>query len=840
MLHRLGVEVKSGSPRSCACPLCQAGSLRLYDDNIASFWLFCPSCRFSGDGIHLYAAFHKLDVGTAVRRMVREGAFPPETDVSEYQIDRYVARISDPWQTFQNFVARASTAYEGVGVSRSHGALLRRYGLWRGYGTEERKQPLSKFIGGSTKTAVKDLPASTGSTLHHTTYRGGVGSVLIVPSYDLPGRPRAVYVLAESGQAIKELNIRPGGSPGYSDHGLALLDSVGDSEDVYAVRDLLLALHLQAATFATRPDPLPIVVWTERTDFAWNTLRGKNIHFWQPYADSHVFKAALRFPSATVSFSPDFPLRPSARQIEEYVSSVSPAGFIDQVRQNSNSPYVALLREIEKDRGVGVCLLEDIRLTERQEAMLIDGCKPKDREKIREVLDVGRTGQPFVFEGRVIIETDEGLFEQRGGSGLGEQIADIQIVPELNFRYSETDRTDLSGYVLFKGERIAFWEDRAHIDRNPARWVEKLLMDQGYAQPVIHSRYRKKLLQLAIARHRPPTTRALERVGWDESGQLLLPRLRIADGKVEAQVPARVPVPDEQPGHTLEPIAKLPAALFRKAVKKDGSVRFFWAFSVALLRNLLAPQLGWKTVPVGVAGENQKDGPLGQLCRAYGLEIAEFYRNTLPPPVHHMPRILRTTPRRQILIHNLIEDRRDDPIFFNLRESAIPPVALHRAAILIGPPSGPFDIQEVADLPDLLPHFIAWMQADAFAMPAAPEPILQLTQNLGNWLRIHATLDFVDGLIEEVEGLIYHTPSSLTERTVGSAFLKVCENLGGQRALDIEHREDGSIVIDLAEVARLCKILQFPVPPFDEIAESLTRMNRLRSLSNKRMVVAPE
>ena len=508
LLAETGTAVKDGLPTRADCPLCH-GNLYQYPDPIGGAWYACTGCKFAGDNVELFMRAKKLtDAELAVRDMVTRNCFlekPSALKITQYLRDVLHIRkvVTRFWETCQQ---------NGEMLKASQGlvSVYQKYGIWPGYHIAGWSDRIGQHVGGTTKQEIRKLPIAYGGTLSREIAPFDKTPVMVVPAYDLPGRIRAFQFFTAKGHSLKEMNIRPGGDPGYSDTGLCLFDNVfSDTQPdaVYAVRDTIIGLQLQMRHSMWTSKRLPLVTWHSGTTSAWTSLRSGKLVLWDFEITEAMLVAAITH-DALVTTKPDHSyVKP------EKLEAMTDVQFL-AIMQNTARSWPEAVRDYLLARIDHAALIaERLRLLPAQQSLVLSLCTPKQQTLLQPALAAASVPKEFGFSGHAVVEAADGYYEA-GEQTEETRISSVKLLIQRQLRYTRSDRVFIEGLLLDGNQQMTFKADKESVAKDPAGWLEKTAMDAGWPQPVIHSKYRKTLLDLALAYCKPPTVNVTETLGW--------------------------------------------------------------------------------------------------------------------------------------------------------------------------------------------------------------------------------------------------------------------------------------------------------------------------------------
>ena len=282
---------------STTCPFCRQDTLRVYVSPIdGGRWYSCSVCHFKGDSIEFYQNAHELsDIRDAVLELSARNILPlSKTELSVDVIGRYVKEYVQRRKRFDTLAADAKKQLRNLDSKQLD--ILHKFNLWDGYKSGKWGASLTGVVGMGVVSMVRDA----GFTMPHR----GFTRFLVIPYYDVPGRISSMLLINKSGRRHR-IYANPEGA--MQDDGLMMLDTLDThNETVIAIRDPLLAVHLQRRTGNFTDKPLQLVVYDTQTNRAWQTVHARRLIYWEKENDIGLYAQAVMHPRAYVATKPGF------------------------------------------------------------------------------------------------------------------------------------------------------------------------------------------------------------------------------------------------------------------------------------------------------------------------------------------------------------------------------------------------------------------------------------------------------------------------------------------------------------------------------------------------------
>jgi hypothetical protein len=522
-------------PDITACPLCKRPSLTVYKDPLSakSNWLRCGYCRFSGDTIELFQRISRSATLLEAIHMARKnGLCSASADkITPGNIQGYT-------ETYPDFRGRVSDVWDKLsrGTVENPSPELIRYAqskhLWHGWLTGPHRR-LSRFMGGADRHKVDELFLANFN--RRALPKRGFGVVLAAAYQDVPGRICGMTFMGVEEDLHVPLPPFKIESP---EGGLAMLDSLdGVEKTVYAIPRLDFALQFHRLNFTNQEAPLKMVVYNDNTRDAWNAVNAERVIFWSDEIDWRLFKQAKR-KDGWISDQPR--LRVSKRNANIYTKDTSPEAMIGMLNVSA-VPWARFLAGwlTDKQRSPADLqgTLSSLCLTDLEAQRVIDECPGKQRDDLKRLLDdTVIKGPESVYLNRqtIVVRPDGWYSTNKAGDSL---------VTDAIVRLS-CEATDVGiggvfweGEIQYRDKRIAFAGEPFHeIDKDPRAWLQDKTARAGMGYPRFDKSWTKHFTNL-VKSFSPEyrKTQVTDRLGLNDSGDILFPCFSMHDGNIMTQ-----------------------------------------------------------------------------------------------------------------------------------------------------------------------------------------------------------------------------------------------------------------------------------------------------------------
>lgn len=618
VLPLLGIMSHEGSiPLVTGCPLCHGHRLIIFDDTrFGGNWHHCSDCHSTGDMISLAARHWGSDVYATVRKLADAGCTIPEEHTAEARIANYARWLPGIQENCRKLQKDACDAIHLGQVKVNY--VLQQLGVPADQMKTYWPKRMGRFMGGADRARVYQTFFKPDDNWYKMQrgrrfFKGkGWRDVITIPFHTLPGqcsgwlfvgrqaRQDVDYafhivdtettdnVLVESGLCMYDV----------LDTETARRDKFGDT--IFVFNDPVHALKLQARHLRDSTLPLPVVgTYNARVPRQtcvreliahdiWRTRPDKKFIFWGPVLSADLFDMASRANGhVCVSKTP------------MYLGRKPPYVWLSLIQKNATHWTAALesyLRVLPEDKAVA--LLSSLRIAPEQ----MQQFKVKCADDVKQLLDRVRHRvqalSTATVNGKTIFESEQGWYVS---GKRPECITNTIIRIEKVLCMADDPDADVyySGRILCDGEAFEFQEPMARIEKNPGAWLKKKMLTESGKFVVVKQGWNKFLLDIARQFHEPQVIREDGRFGWKaHESCFALPRFSVHVGGEVVNEPAHI-VDEWAPGVSLEAGDVPDLSLL---LRDTPSNRLFWAATICIASNVLAPAVGQRPAGLGLIG----------------------------------------------------------------------------------------------------------------------------------------------------------------------------------------------------------------------------------------------
>lgn len=443
--------------------------------------------------------------------------------------------------------------------------------------------------------------------------QGGYGSVqfqgrgwdklLVIPYWDLPGRICGFLCIGREGNCYDDWRYVRTTAPN-NEAGLGMLPMLlqgnharlGGTKFIFTDPEMAIRFHVRNVRTTSVNLPLACT-WHEpntTTKDVWRWFGKDKLVFWGPDR-LLTLKQAKQADGRIALYDADY------ESMLRNVSNLLPVERLLRMKSLAVPWQSALHRYIEEhdDTTVEEALL-DLDLTGRHLTEFIAVCPSHIQERLSQFLPANRIAKQITFEGRVIVERNDGWYLQKTNEQLCNAIIRIDQVLTTESRKSYNQ-----GVILFNGEEYPFTAPAKEMDNGMFEWVRDYLRDEVQAGIFeYYPSWNTRAIHLALKFHTPDTTSGVDVIGWDEGNrQFNFPKFSIAAGGDVStdftclynnlRVPGRqLAIPDGIPRSELQALAE-----------PNPETAIVWATAACVIANLIAPAVNRNHVPVLFDGE---------------------------------------------------------------------------------------------------------------------------------------------------------------------------------------------------------------------------------------------
>lgn len=726
ILQSVSSPVKQQLPSSTTCPFCHVDTLRVYVSPLdGGRWYSCTACRFKGDSIEFYQRAHDLtDIKDSVLELSARNILPMrKEELTPDVIARYIEAYVQRRKSFDELILESRKQLLNLDTKQLD--LLHTYHLWDGYRMGGWDKHLSTYLGMGTVRMMLEA----GFQMPHK----GFTRFLVIPFCDVPGRVSSLLLLNKNGRRHR-IYANPEGT--LQDDGLMMLDTLDThNETVIAIRDPILALHLQRRNRNITEAPMKLVVYDEHTARSWSTVHARKLIYWEHENDVGLYAQAVMHPRAHVATKPGF----VEGEVSSYLRRMSVAEVTSRI-EKAAKPWGTAMKEflLGSEFWRVAETLKQLQLSAADIQRIYDACSPPERTRVDQLLGESSTGKYITIGNMRIVESDDGWWIMRGSDRELGCNAIIRL--ESLVHVIDTDENIYEGTVSVKSEQVGFRVPVSVIEKNAVSWLRELLMKHVGTLKISKS-IQPHILEIAKQFHDPAYVRRIGRIGWNvKTESFIFPNFSIKNGTFDESTHALV----------LDTADDIPAARIYIAEPKDGDWDLLlsnteehaavWAGLAAFMANMLSSIVGTSPKPVAFVGG------YGSIANVVGNHLVEeLGMVSLTPskptdPMYDMPEMSR---------------RHDYPTWLDLSEKNRKSVRYLKATDggnvmthLFEFEAEPLSVGEswtFINAPTIMPQrnrlpslrgamaYLAWLQTQQFELPPSSSFIQCILSSLGHW-----------------------------------------------------------------------------------------------------------
>lgn len=599
--------VKGLIPELAVCPFCHKQQFSIHMDPLSSDgkWMYCGSCRFSGDCVELYSRLKgSPDLTVAVRQAITDGyGAVPDLQILGEEIETYVRQFpgrrqehKDRWNQLRSGLM--DNICPDV-VNRLQSEHL--WGGWK-YGYQDR---MLRFMGAGLRQEVMDIMGMDNRTcpLPKDMFK----TVLALNFQDAPGRICAFMFVGDTGfRVVKEL------TENVHDGGLAMLDAMLPHEKtVYAVDDPLFALHVQRRQLFDHPEPAKFVVYNHSTRASWSSLSADKVVLWSRANDWHVFNHARRVRNGHVASVPR--LGDSATALYDYVRVFPLAAMLRRMDTDAK-PWPEAFCQWLTDKNLSESAARDailkLELTPGEKQLIGERCPKSLYDRVMALMGESRIYVTKILDGFTVTEREDGLYVFRPRSGE-ERIIDALVKIESEICDKTTGKAVWKGHIRFKGADIPFQAPSETVEGNFKAWLNGCTVRAGLGTPALAGAWVSRMAHAVKAFSDSRSVQSLSHIGVQVNGDVIFPQFKIVDGVIRDTASF---FGDDAPATKILP----PLSRGGHPTDTCNPARSCWvALAAAYAANLMAEERQVPVMPVILAG------PHGSVARTVGRQFAK-------------------------------------------------------------------------------------------------------------------------------------------------------------------------------------------------------------------------
>lgn len=492
--------------------------------------------------IELAAKLWKLTITATIARLRREGLYQLPTDKAE--IKQYVSEHLDARERIRRLWehAQGRKFLESPTVTR----LASKFRINKVESLSRWIAGPGKIVGASDCHTTEFALVPGGKADRHSRNKPGMmiifkatitaraatkwDDVMLIPFYDLPGRPQAFLCIGRQGRPDKDFifKVLPASNTGWTNEerqtqqegGLAMHPDVFDNCRAWKDRVLVMADPLQMLRMQTRnaelyPDPLPIIAWQQndksRPRFAWKMFDRQELVFWAPFCEPDILLHAIQndglvivrgpgenTPEAIHNYFRNRVIPDPRKHVEKVMEAAQPWPEVlaDHFSTRSDAEVESYLLELELD-GIDLNKIIDRSPAELQARMKHLVAKET----------ITRTCQ---MDNKTIVER-KGAWVVDGRRP--EVLMNAQLRIDAIIHREVSEETFYKGRVLFEGAVFDFCVPIRRLRKEPFHFLENLVAKKGAL--IYNSSWASKLVSIALQFQTPKASKGVERIGWD-------------------------------------------------------------------------------------------------------------------------------------------------------------------------------------------------------------------------------------------------------------------------------------------------------------------------------------
>jgi hypothetical protein len=758
ILPALEIPVKQELPTFVKCPFCDAETLGVFIVPLAGGrWYYCRECGFGGDSIELYHRVHNLpDIRDAIFEMLAKKLLPLTRD--QVQLETANSYISAYITKRKGFEALFKQGQENLNDVGSQGlALLHEYHLWGGYRAGHWHKHISQFVG---LVHPKEARAHGFSIPRTAAFR----RLLVMPSYDIPGRICALTFFGFKGSFIRE-HVEFN-----DDDGLMMLDVLPlYNESVITMTDPIFALQLQRRQFNRTRNPLPILVHGAGTSRAWGAVRSRRVIFWDRNVDYWLYKQAMKHPQAHIAIRPKFADRAA------YLDK-NPLPVVLERFHKSAQSWGHAMRDLilDGEHWKVTDFVLNLDMTEQDKQRIKEVCTPAQKERVDRALGEVPLDR-FVYAGGMrISESDDRWWivdkdhRELGCSAIIRLDSAIHI-PDVDQNYYE-------GVVVSKGKQIRFCEKMDVIEKKTAVWLRDLMMRNGLPPPTVQSKLKTQLIAIAKQFQEPRYVQRSGKVGWNAELQgFVFPNFTVRFGAIDESNRAMV-YDTKVPGANLH-AGSIADGDWDDVLEDRPESAAVWAGLACFMTNLVAPVISAAPSATGFIGGS------GSVARIIGRHIVTemdmVLLETKKPRLslneimeheqaHGYPLWLDITMAKRNIMTQLSASSGGN-FMMDLLEGEATALAVGEQWVFV---RAPMIANQSRKLPSLsgIVRYLAWLQNNSFTLQPADSLHMSFLQSLREWADADIGLVKQDVFRSAEQMLVTPYRSSMEQRLLHLVF----------------------------------------------------------------------
>jgi len=572
----------------------------------------CDNCDLAGDSLELLARAQGVDIDRAIRDAVQIGCLTLSTsEPSLRQIEGYKEHYVEKRRKTREMWERLSALLFPINSSMKD--RLARDHLWSG--RAKNFEGLKGAIGGGLRKEIIEICGKDFLP------RKGFATSVAFAYQDVPGRISAIRYFGEEGIHVQNF---PEPATKRAEGGLAFLDDLEPHERlVFALDNPFVTAMLCRAWNCVASRPIKAISYNNDTGAGWQTLKeAEKIVLHADRISWRLFHQAKSLERRT--FIAAFPEADLGR-LESRLNSW-PVNDVFEKMEETAKPWRQFMVEWLTDEArEDIDVVETVNhldITSGEKSVLLDLCAQKQRSRLEWALSGRTAAQTIYFNSKPIIQKDDGWYTPVAKNKGEEKVSDVILFFEHSQGDPRTGAMWFSGYIVYKGQRVAFRDTLAEIENDTYEWVKRKLIAANLGAPSIQGRIQRNIFDISRAFHKETYSTLHKVLGFEpSSGAIIFPQFAIRDGKFTADADF-VETPGLPAQDIIPPRDVLPDLRHKLVDESDPVLAAQLAGMAAVTANILSPLNGWTKRPIGVVGSP------GNLPFKAGRRLAEMFGMT--------------------------------------------------------------------------------------------------------------------------------------------------------------------------------------------------------------------
>ena len=434
-------------PLALRCPFCVSGKIWAYQDTtVGGQRLHCSSCKAYGDVISLAAKLWKVSVENAAQRLHQEGC----VDCDRTMLPALTVHHENTVCRHENFArSLVASVLNGQPLSETPAGIRLASRLKIRIEPRLGWTPTSipRMAGYAEADAIerelRNLPKTRrrNANMVRRIVPGDWDETLVVPAYDIPGRPVGLHLLTADRLSRMQQVYHPFSYAKASREAGVVCHPAIRQEKTLATGNLSIGLRLLSKGFLKNNRPLPVAIYHDGESYktqSWNMFAGNDLVFWSIGPSPSVFWHAMRTNSAVSVSGPR-----SDSRISKYISEVEPNGMLDRLFDTAIAWPDAIAKLVDRISETELReFISQLRASGDEAAVILDACTLKSKKRLRRLIATTPVRQ--------IIPIGTGGVEQRAdgwwfiGPKKEEHITSAPFVMEKTTVFKDTSATTVT------------------------------------------------------------------------------------------------------------------------------------------------------------------------------------------------------------------------------------------------------------------------------------------------------------------------------------------------------------------------------------------------------------